>query len=274
MATTKKSTGGSKTSSSKTSKKKSARKKKSATGKKGKGAAGAVAEPVDPRAPLPMNAKNLAATMTELEAVVAKLTPPAEPEASDLVDALIHIVMCTGLPCGVGQEAIRRIDDEFVDRNEFRVTEAYEVEQLLTDLGIPDLFERCRTVQQAINQIYNDQNKVSLDYLREASVSERKSFFQRIPAISPDVARFLGDLLSWEEIAFSPRSTQRVQQRVGLDPQGKAVQEFIEKLRVLLAPFGHIPLEVGGAGPDGKPVLDPVLSPACLLVRLGPDGKK
>jgi len=116
----------------------------------------AVVKPIDPRATLPITPKNLADTLADLEAVLAKLAPPPEPTLADLVDALIHIVFAADLPCGIGQEALRRIEDEFVDRNEFRVTEAFEVEQMLSDLDIPDLFERCRTVQQAVNQIYNN----------------------------------------------------------------------------------------------------------------------
>lgn len=251
---------------------------KNGTGKgtgRTKAAAQAAAEAtVDPRAPLPITPKNLEATLVELEAVIAKLEAPAEPTPIDLVDVLTHAIMSTGIPAGYAQEALRRIADEFVDRNEFRVTEAFEVERLLDDIDVPELFDRCRTIQQAVNQIYADQNKVALDHLREASVSDRKSFFQRIPAISNDVARYLSDYLAWEEVAFSPRSTQRVQQRLGLDPQAKADQEFVEKLRAVLAPFGHLPLRVGKDRADRKGVTDPVRSPADLLVRLEPAGKK
>jgi hypothetical protein len=74
-----------------------------------------------------------------------------------------------GLPCGYGQEARRRIAEGFVDRNEFRVTEAFEVEDLLRDLPIPNLFDRCLAVRDSIAQIYNDQNGVNLGFLRDAA---------------------------------------------------------------------------------------------------------
>jgi hypothetical protein len=260
VATTKKSTeGGGKSPSAKSNAKKNA-----ADG----------SEPIDPRQPVVLTPKSFEAAVAGIEAIAATLEPPAEPVQGDLVDALIHYELSQGVPCGLGQEALRRIADEFVDRNEFRITEAYEVELLLEDLGIPDLFERCRTIQQAVNQIYGDQNKVSLDHLREAAVSERKSFFQRIPAISTGAGRFLADVLAWEEIAFSPRSTQRVQQRVGLEPKGPAEEAVVDRLRAALARFGHIPLRVGPDRKDGRPLLEPPLSPAWLLSRLAPDGKK
>jgi hypothetical protein len=268
LATTKKKTGGSKSTSKKSTSKKSAKKKASAE---------AVAEPVDPRAPVPLSAKTLDAAVSAIEALVAGLTPPAEPVQGDLVDAFLHLELAAGLPCGAGQEALRRIRDEYVDRNEFRITEAFEVEILLEGLGIPDPFERARTVQQSINQIYADQNKVSLDHLREAAISERKNFFQRVPAITNESARRLADVLSWDEIVFSPRSTQRVQQRVGLE--GSAAEEAaLTRLRAVLAPFGHIPLLVAPERADGTkpaaPVSEPALCPLCELLRLASSGKK
>ena len=45
----------------------------------------------------------------------------------DFIDALLHLSFSHGLPCGYGQEVRRRIEASYVDRNEFRVTEAFEV---------------------------------------------------------------------------------------------------------------------------------------------------
>ncbi len=277
MATTKKKTSGSKS----TSKKSAGKKTTSKGGKKAGGADSAEvevpAEPVDPREPVPLSVKTLDEAVTAIEAMVGGWTPPAEPVQADLVDVFLHLELAAGLPCGVGQEALRRIRDEYVDRNEFRITEAFEVEILLEGLGIPDPFERARTVQQAVNQIYADQNKVSLDHLREAAISERKNFFQRVPAITNEASRRLADVLSWEEIVFSQRSTQRVQQRVGLE--GTAAEEAVlNRLRATLAPFGHLPLIVAPEPAEGTgaraPVTDPALCPLCLLLRLAPAGKK
>ncbi len=216
----------------------------------------------------------------------AAATPPApaapEPEAppepegatTDLVEAMLHIYFADGLPCGYGQEARRRIRESFVDRNEFRVTEAYEVEDLLRDLPIPNLFDRCQAVRDSIAQIYNDQNGVQLGFLRASGISDRNTFFQRVPALQPFVVHFLQNLLTVEEIVFSDKSTLRAQQRFGFDPKDAAVAGFVDAVRVLLAPYRGMPLDVGRDLPKGKPNLGHVLSPTCLLLRLGPAGKK
>jgi len=191
----------------------------------------------------------------------------------DFIDALLHLYFAEGLSCGYGQEVRRRIEEGFVDRNEFRVTEAFEVEEMLRDLDIPDLFDRCLAARESIAQIYNDQNGVHLTFLRDASISDRKMFFQRVPAVQPHVQKFLSDLLTLEEICFSEKSTQRAQQRFGLDPKNAGVRKWVDEVRALLKPYGHLPLSVGPHGKSGKPSEKHLLSPACLLARLAPPAK-
>lgn len=234
--------------------------------------------PPDPRAPLLPEPQNLELVLKQLKAVLADLTPPpagTEPLPQiDLVEALLHISFADGLPCGYGQEARRRLAESFVDRNEFRVTEAFEVEDLLRDLGIPNLFDRCLAVRDSVAQIYNDQNGVNLAFLREAGISDRNTFFQRVPAVPPHVVTFLVNLLTVEELCFSDKSTLRAQQRLGLEPKDAAAGRFLDEVRALLKPWGHLPLDVGPHLPSRKPNLKHTLSPACLLVRLAPAGKR
>jgi hypothetical protein len=229
---------------------------------------------VDPRAPIVPDEAALSAALTGVRDALRKLTPPPEPHRIDLVHGLMHIVFADGMPCGVGQEAIRRIESEFVDRNELRVTEAFEVEELLRDLEIPDLFQRCNVLRDVVGQIYSDQNSVSLDALREAGVADRTSFFHRVPSLPPRVIRYLNGQLMFEEAAFSDKSTQRVVQRLGMDPANAAVVAFFTELKTVLLQFGHAPLRVAADRADHRPVLDPALCVSCILIRLSPAGRR
>ena len=233
--------------------------------------------PADPREPLPPTPANLELVLKELKAVLADVAPPpadAEPKPQlDLVDAMVHIHFADRVECGYGQEARRRIAEGFVDRNEFRVTEAFEVEDMLRDLAIPDLFERCLAVRDSVAQVYNDQNGVNLGFLREAGISDRNTFFQRVPALQPHVVSFLTNLLTVEELCFSEKSTARAQQRLGLEPS-PAASKFLDEVRALLKPYGYLPLDVGPHLPNRKVNLSHPLSPASLLVRLAPAGKR
>ena len=248
--------------------------KKRAKKASAKSATATAAEPVDPRTHLEPTPANFKAALAELDAVLADVPAPEEPSSGDLVSAMLHFQMCRGMECGYGQEALRRIEAEFVDRNEFRVTEAFEVQSLVEDLGLPDVFDRCLAAQESVAQVYNDQNGITLEFLREAAVSDRNHFFARVSAIDPEVSNYLVNHVSFEEICFSDRSTLRVQQRMGFDPKNKATVEFIAALRERLKPYGHIPISVGPDGSGGKPNLKHPLSPASILTRFGPAPKK
>lgn len=235
--------------------------------------ASAVEAEVDPRSRLEPGDASFAQVLADVDAALGCVPKPEQPAPGDLVHAMMHIILADGLPCGVGQEAIRRIEAEYVDRNEFRVTEAYEVAELLEELGIPNLFERCLELHEVVAQIYNDQNAVVLEFLREAQVSERNNFFNRIPALRPTVAQFLVNVMSLEECLFSDRSTLRVRTRLGLDPKSAKIDKFFEELRARVAPYGHLPLLVGPHPADRKPLQQPALSAACAVERLAPRKK-
>ena len=204
----------------------------------------------------------------------AKPAKPVEPIMQlpqlDYIDAMLHMYFAAGLPCGYGQEVRRRIEESYVDRNEFRVTEAFEVEEMLSDLEIPDLFDRCLAVRESVAQVYNDQNGVHLTFLRDAGISERSNFYQRVPALQHHVVVFLNHMLAIEEVCFSEKSTARAQQRLGLDPKDSAVAKFVDELRACMKPYGHVPVSIGPHGKNGKPNLKHNLSPACILARLAP----
>lgn len=243
--------------------------RKQAAGKATRKPAAKPSPPPDLRAPRSPGPAAFQATLEDLQEVLERLATPAEPHPQDLVVAMIHFTFADGVPCTLGQEANRRLAAGFVDRNEFRLTEAFEIEEALQDLEIPDLFRRCLAVRDSVAQIYNDQNAIDLSLLREAKVTERSQFFARVPAIQPAVAKFLVDLVSFEEILFSDRSTLRVHQRMGLDPKSPAVNEFVGQLKSILGPFGHLPVEVPPAS-EGGGGRQPPLCPACILTRLAP----
>ncbi|MCB9871732.1 MAG: hypothetical protein H6837_17900 [Planctomycetes bacterium] len=242
---------------------------KKTTSKKRKPKADGEAAPPDLRAPLPATPENLTATLAAARSSLDGVDRPAEPRLGDLVDAMLHITMGEGLPCSVGQECVRRFAEHFVDRNELRLTEAYEIEDLVGDLEIPGCFARAQRAREAIAEIYNDQNDVTLEFLRELSITDRKLFFQRVPALKPVVTAFLISVITFEEVLLTDRSTLRVQQRLGIDKEPVA-NEFFAELRQLVQPFGHLPLSVG---PAAASAADGALCVACSVARLVPSGK-
>lgn len=229
-----------------------------------------VEAPPDIRCALPPTPANLKAILADMQASLKNVPVPPEPVPGNLVEAMLHITMAKGVSCGIGQECRRRFVEGYVDRNEFRLTEAFEITESVADLEIPQAFQRCLRARDSIAEVYNDQNKVDLEFLREASITDRNMFFQRTPVLKPDVIHFLQAIVTFEEIIFSVRSTLRLQQRVGLDPKANTTHEFLGQLNQMIRPYGHLPLDLGPDSADGTPILSPELSAASQLIRLAP----
>ena len=229
--------------------------------------------PPDIRSALPPTSANLTAVLAAVRSSLQTVPVPQQSTPGSLVEAMLHITMAQGICCGIGQECRRRFIEGFVDRNEFRLTEGFEIENSVADLEIPQAFQRCLRARDSIAEVYNDQNQVDLEFLREASVTDRNMFFQRMPVLKPDVVHFLQGIMTFEEIIFSDKSTLRLQQRVGLDPKASTTHEFLGQLNQMIRPYGHLPLDVGPHTGDGTSILTPALSAASELVRLGPPRK-
>lgn len=229
--------------------------------------------PPDIRSALPPTPANLTAVLGSVRDALQNVPVPETPVPGSLVEVMLHITMAQGIRCGIGQECRRRFVEGFVDRNEFRLTEGFEIEDSVADLEIPQAFQRCLRARDSIAEVYNDQNQVDLEFLREAPVTDRNMFFQRMPVLKPDVIHFLQGVMTFEEIIFSDKSTLRLQQRVGLDPKASTTHEFLGQLNQMIRPYGHLPLDVGPHAADGSPILTPELSAASELVRLAPPRK-
>jgi hypothetical protein len=59
-----------------------------------------------------------------------------------------------------------------------------------------------------------------------------------------------------------------------MDPKDAAANTFVTEVREMLKKHGQTSLSVGKHLAGGKPNLTHALSPACLLARLAPGGKK
>ena len=70
----------------------------------------------------------------------------------------------------------------------------------------------------------------------------------------------------------SDKSTLRAQQRLGIEPG--VANKYLDELRALVKPYGHLPLDVGPHLGGRKVNLKHTLSPACVLIRLAPAGKR
>ena len=133
----------------------------------------------------------------------------------EVLDHAVYVLIARNVPRRRAEEAVRRLHTEFVDWNEVRLAEAFELAELWTDLiQVPDLFQRCEKVKSLIAQVYQDQNKISLDMLKEREPEERVQYLEAVQALAPDQRQYLALVLAGMDQVVFHWSLARVVQRL------------------------------------------------------------
>ncbi len=138
-----------------------------------------------------------------------------------------------GNPPKVCLEAVKRLVEAFPDWNEFRISDPLEFVEILEDLKLDNLYNRCERVLEFINDVYQDQNGVDLEFLRESDSEDRLTILDRYVSLGPALAHFLAlGIQGFEGVLFH-YSWARVVQRLGIVPRSGSP-------KVLLASFAKV----------------------------------
>jgi hypothetical protein len=148
---------------------------------------------------------------------------------------LVHLGMyCVfavgGNPPKVCLEAVKRLVEAFPDWNEFRISDPLEFVEILEDLKIENLYHRCERVLDFINDVYQDQNGVDLEFLRESDSEDRLTILDRYVSLGPALAHFLAlGIQGFEGVLFH-YSWARVVQRLGIVPRSGSPKTLVASL--------------------------------------------
>jgi len=130
-------------------------------------------------------------------------------------------------------EAVKRLRDTFPDWNEFRVSDTFEFVEVLEDLNIGDLYDRCEQALEFVREVYKDQNAVDLEFLREREPAERLQLLNRYPALGAGLALHLALALQDFSGVLFDYSWARVAHRVGLIPRSGSPKTNVKALAKL-----------------------------------------
>jgi hypothetical protein len=144
-------------------------------------------------------------------------TPPVKDKGFNLVEIGIFCIFAMGRTSAKdAAEATKRVVKAFPDWNEFRISDAFELVEILDDLKVESLFDRCEQVLEFVNEVYNDQNFVDLEYLRELPVEDRLALLGRFQSIPSSMTHYLALAIQDFDGFLFHYSWARVVQRVGI----------------------------------------------------------
>jgi endonuclease III len=115
---------------------------------------------------------------------------PGPKEPLDPLKALVRGTMTFDVSDERADQAMRAIDREFVDLNELRVATDLEVQELL-GARYPQIETRVAMITQSLNAIFEREQTLNLNRMREISRRDARQFMRELPKIHPFVEAFV-----------------------------------------------------------------------------------
>ncbi|MBC8107720.1 MAG: hypothetical protein H7Z14_14100 [Anaerolineae bacterium] len=133
--------------------------------------------------------KNATKHADVLRSVCKKLIREYKPEPKqprEPLPALVRAAMSYDVPDAKAEDAMRAIEKEFVDLNEFRVATELEVQELLGQ-RYPEIETRVTMITAALNNIFEREHTMNLERLKTISKRDARQFLRELPGIHPFV---------------------------------------------------------------------------------------
>ena len=177
--------------------------------------------------------KNATKHADELKSLCKKLVrehKPPEKHPLEPLWALVRGAMSYDVPDARVEEAIKVIQQEFVDLNELRVATELEVQEML-GMRYPQIEQRVKMSTAALNAIFEKEHTLSLDRLKTVSRRDARQFLRELPEMTSFVDAFVM-LMSFDGSAF-PIDSQMLDYLIDHDvlDEGTSIedaQKFVE----------------------------------------------
>ena len=137
--------------------------------------------------------KNATKHAEQLKSLYKRVTREgkAEPrQAQEALQALVRGAMSYDVSDTRANEAMKHIQEEFVDLNELRVATDLEIAELL-GTRYPAIEKRVAMITQSLNNIFEREHTMSLNRLSTISKRDARQFLRELPEIHPFVEAYV-----------------------------------------------------------------------------------
>jgi hypothetical protein len=137
--------------------------------------------------------KNATKHADELKSLVKRLMKEHKPEPVEVQEplrALVRGAMTYDVPDNKAADAVKAIEREFVDLNEFRVATDLEIQELL-GTRYPQIEKRVAMITLSLNNIFEREHTLSLDRLKTVGKKDARQFVHELPEINPFVEAYV-----------------------------------------------------------------------------------
>lgn len=192
------------------------------------------------------NAAKHAEALRSLHKQLVREFSPPPPQPQEPLKALVRAAMSFNVSDDKADQAMRAIEKEFVDLNELRVATDLEIQELL-GVRYPDIEKRVAMITQALNDIFEREQTLSLERLKTISKRDARQFLRELPDIHPFVEAYVmlyafgghcfpidEEILAFlveQEVVAPQTSLQEAQKFVENNLKAEEMHEFFASVR-------------------------------------------
>jgi hypothetical protein len=121
---------------------------------------------------MPRKERTLSAT---LKALAVAFGGPENLDELRPLEQLILLILCQGSDVTKARSAMKRLQREYVDWNEIRVSGVYEIAGHLRVLGARKTLRKAQQIKELLTTVYNRFNKLNLDFLHASGADPELS---------------------------------------------------------------------------------------------------
>ena len=136
-----------------------------------------------------MSAANRTQLITKLHKTAKKLYPPVAPPSSrSVLDHMLYACCLENSLNDAADEAFARLDQQFFDWNEVRVTTTTELAECMKGLTNPD--KAAASVKKALHGVFETYYKFDLDFLKKENLRKTAQQFSKFRGVSPFIVSY------------------------------------------------------------------------------------
>jgi endonuclease III len=121
----------------------------------------------------------LAAALPKLDKVLGSIQ---QPETESVLEKAVYLVLREGGSSTFAAKAMTVLRDQFIDWNDVRASRPSELARLISgsSKAAPQrrVLERCTRVREMIDQVYNDRNEPSLEFLLDMNLRDQTEYLE------------------------------------------------------------------------------------------------
>lgn len=137
-----------------------------------------------------MTAANRATRIGKLHTLLKKAYKPIDHSPNrPLIEHLIYACLLENAPYELADEALARLEQDYFDWNEVRVTTVTELAEVLSRL--PDPTVAALRLKKNLHSIFESMYSFDLEELRKQNLGKAQQRFEKLPAVTPFLLSYL-----------------------------------------------------------------------------------